>query len=383
MSRFKEDIVEAKERLTAWWDHEILDRPCISYLTPRPNVKLTKIGNPLDYFDPFFLAEHWEMIDEYIKYFEETSESFFFGGEEIPNIKMNYGPGIIAAVFGIVPKFQSRTVWLSKETPVDEIFPLLEETQLNSNNEWYARLMKATEFAAKSAKSDYAVTVSDIGGVLDVLSSFLGPTKLILTMRRNPGLISECRRVILDKLNILYDDLQSTIEKYCSGCITWMDIWCPKRWYPIQCDFSAFLSPKWFRKFALPDIKEQSESLDYSVYHLDGPDALKHLDDILQIPSITAVQWVPGAGNELKCSDVWMPVYKKIQKAGKSVIIDFFEDPNRLSHFYKNLDPKLLYTTNIFMDYIRAIYYVPEFIGGAAGKGSLRQFKKQLRKEFK
>ncbi len=27
----KEDIEESKERMDAWWDHEVIDRPVISY----------------------------------------------------------------------------------------------------------------------------------------------------------------------------------------------------------------------------------------------------------------------------------------------------------------------------------------------------------------
>ncbi|GAG37920.1 unnamed protein product, partial [marine sediment metagenome] len=35
MDTLKEDIDEAKNRLEAWWDHEIIDRPVISYYFPR------------------------------------------------------------------------------------------------------------------------------------------------------------------------------------------------------------------------------------------------------------------------------------------------------------------------------------------------------------
>ena len=41
MSSYKEDIKEAKERWNAWWDHELIDRPCLSYWAPRPMQKLS------------------------------------------------------------------------------------------------------------------------------------------------------------------------------------------------------------------------------------------------------------------------------------------------------------------------------------------------------
>jgi 5-methyltetrahydrofolate--homocysteine methyltransferase len=181
----------------------------------------------------------------------------------------------------------------------------------------------------------------------------------------------------------VYNELQKIIQQYSDGISNWMYLWCHKPCYPLQCDFSAFLSPKWFKRFALPDIISQAEQLDYCMYHLDGPDALKHLDDILSVPSITGIQWVPGAGRELNCDDHWMPIYKKIQAAEKNLIIDFFALPEQLAHFYKELDPKGLITTTIFMDYARTKFYLPKFVGGEGGEGNYREFKKSYRKKLK
>ncbi|MHA1725680.1 MAG: hypothetical protein ACTSXH_12745 [Promethearchaeota archaeon] len=42
MSKFKEDIIEAKERMEAWWDHEIIDRPYIGFWVPKEGKKIPK-----------------------------------------------------------------------------------------------------------------------------------------------------------------------------------------------------------------------------------------------------------------------------------------------------------------------------------------------------
>ena len=57
MSRFKEDIEEAKERMKAWWDHEIIDRdrPCISYYYPRLGEEFPDV---MEFFDPIYLAQN-------------------------------------------------------------------------------------------------------------------------------------------------------------------------------------------------------------------------------------------------------------------------------------------------------------------------------------
>ena len=50
---FKEDIKEAKDRMRAWWDHEIVDRPVFSYYYP---TKRGKMGAFLD-----IMGEDWTL----------------------------------------------------------------------------------------------------------------------------------------------------------------------------------------------------------------------------------------------------------------------------------------------------------------------------------
>jgi len=382
MSRFKEDMKEAKERLAAWWQHEIIDRPCIAYWSPREGEKST-FEEIREYFDPWYLAQYWDDIGTCIDNFERTAKKFCFNGEAIPRFFPNYGPGIMAAILGVEPEYKGRTTWFHRDTSLEEIIPLLESTQLNKNNPWYARLLKITEIAAKHAKKDYCVAITDLGGVLDILSSFLGPEKIIITMNRQPELIDTCRAIILEKLLKVYDDLQTIIERYGEGCSSWMHLWCPKRWYPIQSDFSYMLSPKWFKRFALPDIITQAEHLDYALYHLDGKNQLMHLDDLLAVPAIQGIQWVPGASEAPNTSDRWMPVYEKIQAAGKNIFIDFLENEKRLSHFYNQLDPKGLMVNAVSLDNIALQFHLPKFIGGQGGEGDFKEFRRSMRKQLK
>ena len=364
MSIYKDDLKEAKDRLNAWWDHEIIDRPCIAYyyfLSKKGNLKIEYVT---EYFgEPWYLAQNWDKIDDFFEIFKETLNRIWFGGEAIPRFFPNYGPGIMASVFGVVPKFQSNTVWFHKETSVEGIIPYLESVKLNKNNEWYTRLLRITEYVAKRAGKDFSVSITDLGGVMDILSSFIGPTNIILTMKRQPEVIDTCRSIILEKLLQLYDDLQTIIERYVDGCNSWMPIWCHKRWYPIQSDFSAMLSPKYFKRFVLPDIVSQAESMDYAIYHLDGPGQLVHLDDLLKEPSITGIQWVPGARERPSNPDKWLPVYKKIQAAGKNLVVDNAgETPHSEKHLYGKLDNKGLFMNLLYTSKRKAYNSLPEFV---------------------
>lgn len=76
--------------------------------------------------------------------------------------------------------------------------------------------------------------------------------------------------------------------------------------------------------------------MEASIYHLDGPDALRHLDSLLAIKELNAIQWVYGAGRG-RASD-WLHVYRKCQAAGKG--IQFGVGVDELDAIISNLRPE-------------------------------------------
>lgn len=366
MSMIKEDIEEAKERMKAWWDHEVTDRPTISYYIPEgPNSEKSLYAS--SGFD-WALCKDYDGIETTLDRFEKYGDGIVWGGECIPRFFPNYGPGIMAAVLGVTPEFKSRTMWFHRPTDVKDIVSVLESAKLNDDNEWYVRLKRTTEIAAKrGAKNNFCVSMTDLGGIMDILASFIGPQNIIIQMRRNPGLIDTCRAIIMEKYLKVYDELQNIINKHVEGCDSWLNLWCPGTYYTMQCDLSVMLNPEYFKRFILPDLKEQAEHMDYSFYHLDGPEQIKFADDILKV--VDGIQYVPGSkpGMPPDGDDRWMPLYKKIQKAGKNIHMTAF-DCTIVPHIYKKLDPKGLIVFAIFITRGLADCYLPKFVGGDGGE---------------
>ena len=58
----------------------------------------------------------------------------------------------------------------------------------------------------------------------------------------------------------------------------------------------------------------------HNIFHLDGKGVARHLDEILNVPEIQAIQWVQGAGADQPILP-WLPLIKKIQTAGKGVVV--------------------------------------------------------------
>ena len=108
----------------------------------------------------------------------------------------------------------------------------------------------------------------------------------------------------------IYEGIHRSIREKLIGSSTWLSAWSPGRWYPTSCDFVALVSPQMFDEFILPDIIAEVEWLDQSLYHLDGPDAIVHLDSLLNIPKLGGIQWGPGAASSSMLH--WIPLLKRI-----------------------------------------------------------------------
>ena len=100
----------------------------------------------------------------------------------------------------------------------------------------------------------------------------------------------------------------------------WLPMYCSDgRYYIPSCDFSIMVSTEMFREFFLPELLAEIAWLDRTVYHLDGPGALRHLDTLLDIGQLDAIQFVYGDG--AKPASRWMHVFKRIQAGGKNLHI--------------------------------------------------------------
>jgi hypothetical protein len=69
----------------------------------------------------------------------------------------------------------------------------------------------------------------------------------------------------------------------------------------------------------VPPLAAQCDWLDYSLYHLDGTQAMHHLDALLEIESLDAIEWTPQAGLPGGGSPRWYDFYRAIRKGGKGV----------------------------------------------------------------
>ena len=64
----------------------------------------------------------------------------------------------------------------------------------------------------------------------------------------------------------------------------------------MQCDMSVMFSKEMYREFIVDELEQQMEWLEYPVYHFDGVEQEQHLDYILGLKKLKAIQWTHVAG---------------------------------------------------------------------------------------
>jgi len=80
------------------------------------------------------------------------------------------------------------------------------------------------------------------------------------------------------------------------------------------------IGPDMFAEFVTPYLARQCARLDYSVYHLDGPECIRHVQHLVKIPKLNAIQWTPGPGFDVGDTR-WYDLYHEVRAGGKSLLL--------------------------------------------------------------
>jgi hypothetical protein len=134
----------------------------------------------------------------------------------------------------------------------------------------------------------------------------------------------------------VFDHFDSILKEHNQLSVTWMAIPSFGKMHIPSCDIGTLISPDQFEEFVLPLLKNEIKPMTHNIFHLDGIGVAKHLDIMLTLSEINAIQWVQGVGDELPIMQ-WVPLIKKVQAAGKSVVVDL--QLSELESFMKEVEP--------------------------------------------
>ncbi len=329
---YKNDWDKAKERLLAWWQHEVVDRCCIAVHAPRKTSKMLPFpplnNGPwlggLDQFaddDQESINQWWmdpqQNYNRMITWFENT----YFGGEALPVTYVNWGAMSMAAMLGSPAKFKKTSVWYPEVIKDWDAW----EWNFDKKTDFYWQtILSIMECLIENCHDRYLIGKPELGCGADVLSLLRGMDKMAMDLYLHPDEVHQGVDFISDMWVDLMEDMHqmTTAANQGGDVLAWMGLWAPGKVDQIACDFSAIISPDMFKEFFVPEIKKMGDWCEYGVYHLDGPACMKNmLDSLLEIDQLKTIQFTYGAGSPPTYSPQYIPAYKKILASGRQLYL--------------------------------------------------------------
>ncbi len=332
---YRPDMDDVRERLTTWWRGGDIGRPAMQITAPRrePLAFEGLAAMP----EPEGWVTHYSTSD--FDYRVNSQARHFLGhhslAEHVPATSPDLAPNCLALYLGCQGVEMPDTVWCEPcfERPEDATF------RYDPDNFYWDFTLRLAGELLRLGQGKFLVAFPDLIEGLDTLAAMYGTERLLPDLIDRPDWVHACLRQITDRYFHYYDVLYDLIRDEVGGSTFWA--WAPGRMVKLQCDLSAMISPEMFSEFMVPVLCEMTERISYSMYHWDGPGAIKHLDHLLTIPKLDMVQWTPGAGAESHDHPRWWPLYHRIVDAGKKVYCGTCADLDSLRAMKKEFGPGL------------------------------------------
>jgi 5-methyltetrahydrofolate--homocysteine methyltransferase len=318
------------DRFEGWWNREETSRPLMNIIAEGKRGNPVPLAKPAEpavlYLDPHYIVANYRNF----------CETHYFLADAFPKAGVDLGPGSMTLYLGGEPGFAWDTLWYHEFLDDAAEF---EKLCFDPRNKWWIKHQEIIREAVKLADGDFYVTIPDIMENLDILSAMRGPQNFCFdiidegeAVRRGVNTVDDLYFVYY---NTIYDMVKTPDD---IAAFTAFNILGKGKIAKVQCDFSAMISPEMFREFVQPSLRKQCRKLTRSLYHLDGPDAIKHVEALMEIKELDALQWTCGAGKPDGACERWYPIYDKVHDAGKGLWIQLYDgDPEDWAEGAKRL----------------------------------------------
>jgi hypothetical protein len=317
------------KRQDAFWDCAVIDRACVNIKFQRPAPIY-----PFPEGHHSTMQECWMDVAWQAERAKATVENTVYMGDALPLALPNLGPDYFPALYGGDLIFEKTTSYIK---PFLKDWETADSVKLSRKHPYWKKMDELYDAFLEVGKGRFYVGWPDLHPGADCLVGIRGPSEMAMDLYDEPDVIKQMipqvTRDFLETYDYYYQKL-SAAEQACTG---WPGVVSSRKWHVPSCDFSYMIGPDQFNEFFLEGLREESEHFEASLHHLDGPGCLNHLDSLLGIEKLNAVQWVWGAGNG-NASD-WIAVFQKIQTAGKGLQIVEIE-PKHIDVIIENLRPE-------------------------------------------
>jgi len=310
MNTWKPNLEETKKRYINWWNHKGIILNMWEHFQEgvKPHADIPMPPAPRDlnqkWFDPAWRADY---LDWYVAHSSLMADM-------LPVANTQLGPGSLAAILGGVFEGGEDTIWIHPDPNYSD------DIVFNPNHPNYLLHKDLLKACKQKAQGHYYVGMPDLMEGLDVLAAIKGTDQVLLDTVMQPEVLEHQMQQINDIYFQVFDELYDIIREGDEMAFCYFSSWAPGKMSKLQSDISTMISVDDYRRFVQPFIREQCQKIDYTLYHLDGVGAMHHLDALLEIKELNAIQWTPGVGEPQGGSPKWYDLYKKILAHGKSIM---------------------------------------------------------------
>ncbi len=339
MFEFKPDFEDVLSRYEAWWKCAVTDRPLVGINFAKPEGERV----PWPSQSHAAIRDRWMDAGHIVKSAEARMLNTEFFADSLPIAWPNLGPEIFSAFYGCEMEYGERTAW-SKPVLHDWSAESLAGLRLDTGSFYFRKIMEITDALIENARDRYIVGYTDLHGGADAIAAFRDPQELLIDTIERPAEVKElCDRITTDFLQV-YDLFHEKLSAAGMPSTTWCPVIGVGKVHIPSNDFSCMISDQAFEELFIPGIIRECRHMDRCLYHLDGPQALRFLDRLLEIPEIQAIQWVPGAGRDYWADSI--PVYQRIQDKHKA--LQLFSIPARdLPRLFQALSPEGVWISSV------------------------------------
>jgi hypothetical protein len=312
---WKENWAESRQHYLDWWEGKGLVISMWGHLEKEgaPHARVPPPEPARDWQQRWF-GPQWRAADLHYRLSRSS-----FKADILPVANTHLGPGSLAAILGARLEAGPDTIWIHPRAGDSD------NLVLDENNPWLKLHLDLVKACRRLSQGHYFVGCPDLIEGLDTLAALRGTQPVLLDTIDRPGELLRQLQTVNEIWFEVFERIYAEINLHGEMAFCYFSLWAPGRMAKLQCDAAGMISPRVFRRFVLPFIREQCQKLDYSMFHLDGVDAIRHLEALLEIDELNAIQWTPGVGQPQGGDPCWYSLYRRIRAAGKSVMPSLVE----------------------------------------------------------
>lgn len=327
--KLRPDIAEVQARWEAFWQGESR-RPLVWAICLKEGEEYRqKMGE----LWPRYPQRPTDDLEKYAKnVLELRTTCFDYVADEVPSFDISFGPDQFSGFLGQTIEYSEHSEGTSWSVPMDleleDLIPLIREDE---NNAMYRAML---DYHAKMAEIlDGRVVLGglDCHSNFDAIASMRDPAKACIDLIEKPELMHKALGCVNEVFKRFYNRFYEVGHMADVGTGSWVNAYSTGRYMTLNSDFICMLSPAQVDEFIIPCLEEESSVIDHAIFHLDGPDAIKHMKSVASIDKVRAIQWQPGAGEQPN-GPYWLDLYRDILSTGKGIFISVDAETAKCLH---------------------------------------------------